>query len=161
MVTSPRLKALEPPLMAVLTTALPFAALESDPSQARYLISTGPDELVLKLSLGTKRILWRGLPPSSNLEKFADTAVAASKSVKVVPPLVENCHSPLVLSTDVMATPVAKVPEMVPLWFPAPSSTSVAAAALRKVETASPLLVAGSSRMVVTVSYTHLRAHET
>jgi hypothetical protein len=59
----------------------------------------------------------------------------------VVPLLIENCQSPLVLVTEVTAIPTAL-----------PSSTSVAAAALRKVETASPLLVAGSSRMVVKLS---------
>ena len=54
-------------------------------------------------------------------------------------PSVENCQSPLVWSVRVIAIPVT-----------APTvSTSEAAALFRNVETASPLLVVGSSRIVV------------
>ena len=77
------------------------------------------------------------MAPSSNREEPA----LALKFVKVEP-FVENFHWPLLLSVKVMATPV-----MVPL------SKSDAALAFKKVETASPVLVAGSSRIVVKASF--------
>ena len=130
LVISPVLKAVDPPVVEVLAM---FPAAPVVLSQARYLMVAVP----LKSVSGTKRTLWLTLPPSSNRAEVADTT---PKSVKLVPS-VENCHVPLVLVTAVTATPTAL-----------PSSTSVAAAALRKVETVLPLLVAGSSRIVVKLS---------
>ena len=124
--TSAELNGVVPPTLVVLAVE---PAAPADLSQARKVIFAVP----LKFASGTKRTLWLALAPSSNREE----TVLALKFVKVEP-FVENCHWPLLLSVKVMATPV-----MVPL------STSVEAAAFRKVETASPLLVAGSSGIVV------------
>ena len=134
LVISPVLKAVDPPVVDVL------AMVPADPvdlSQALYFMVAVP----LKSVSGTKRTLWVEAPvrpPSSNRAEDADTL---PKLVKEAPLSIENCQSPLVLVTSVTAIPTAL-----------PSSTSVAAAALRKVETLSPLLVAGSSRMVVKLS---------
>ena len=126
LVTSPTLNGVGSPLTKVLAVS---PAANDDLSQALNFIVAVP----LKFTSGTKRTLWLALAPSSNSEEVG----FALKFVKVEP-FVENCHWPLLLSVKVMATPV-----MVPL------STSVEAAAFRKVETASPLLVAGSSGIVV------------
>ena len=61
------------------------------------------------------------------------------KLLQLLPPSVEYCQLPFELSADVIATPVT----------PPGSSKSVADSALRKLETALPLLVVLSSRIAV------------
>ena len=136
LVTSPALNAVAPPFVDVSPVSPTTPAVLS---QALYLMVAVPKKSVL----GTKRILWLGLVPSRSLEKLADTA---PKSVKLVPS-VENCHWPSLLSTNVTATPGAasSANGLVSLIL-------MAAAALSRVDTASPLLLVLSSSMAVKLS---------
>ena len=96
-----------------------------------------------KSGFGSNLILWLGLVASRSL---ANGAVGSPNSLKVVPSRV-NFHLPLVSSTNVTATPGAA-----PTANGASSLMSVAAAALSKVDMASPLLVTLSSSITVKLS---------
>ena len=133
LVTSPALNAVTPPFVDVSPVSPTTPAVLS---HARYLMVAAPKKSVL----GTKRILWLGLVPSRSLEKLADTD---PKSVKLVPSR-ENCQFPLASSTDVTAIPGAA-----PAANGLVSLILMAAAALSRVDTASPLLLVLSSSMAV------------
>ena len=103
--------------------------------------------LPLKLTLGTKRILWV-LPPTSVpsssravLSMLTLCPVVALKSVQLPPLSVENCHLPLVWSTFVTAM----------------ASTALAASVIDPSTTISatvlPLLAVLSSSMAVSTAF--------
>src|SRR5438094_293212 len=115
------------------------AVLPAEPlvlSQARNVNVAVP----LKSALGTKRILFALSRSRAVAEMSTDEPVVLVKSVQVEPPLVENCHLPLVLSTAVTA--MASTAALSP-------ATSVMEPSTIMADTVSPAEVVLSSLMAV------------